>query len=564
MRFAKANPLALSLCVAMALPLAVRAQQVHPDAGSTLRDTQQRPLEVPRADPALPRAPARPALHADESVRFTVKAVRVSGDTAFDEAALRALVSNDLLGKRVSLADLQSAAAKITAYYRARGFLVARAYVPVQKIDEEGASVEIAVIEGVLGKLTVNNQSRLSAATLARFTAPMHPGAPVTEGTLGRQILLLSDQAGVPPASGVDAVLRAGSETGQSDVDLDVGRVPLLTGQVGVDNYGNRYTGTTRTTGQVNLLSPFGLGDSFTFNYLDSFDGLRSGSFAAAVPIGGDGLSVGATYVDASYRLGKDFASLQASGTAHSTGAYVSYPWVRTERWNFSTSLGADHRWFVDRLGSTNTVTPKHVDVMNLALSGDLRDTLAANSIFSWKAVLESGHVGIGTPEVSATGARTQGHFRKFNVALLYMQAFARDWTVYGSLVAQRSTRNLDTSEQLTLGGPYAVRAYPIGVVAGDEGEVGTVELRYGLPQVHGMAPGLVAFVDRGLLRINHTPFAPGTNSATLGAVGLGLTLAKAGNFSAQLYWAVKSTSSSAVSNAGRSNRVWGQVVMYF
>lgn len=548
----------------MTLPLAVRAQQVRPDAGSTLRDTQQRPLEMPHAVPALPRAPARPALHADESVRFTVKAVRVSGNTAFDEAALLALVRSGLLGKRVSLADLQSAAAKITAYYRAHGFLVARAYVPTQKIDEEGATVEIAVIEGALGKLTVNNQSRLSEATLARFTAPMHPGALVTEGTLGRQILLLSDQAGVPPAGGVGAVLRAGRETGQSDVDLDIGRMPLLTGQVGVDNYGNRYTGATRTTGQVNLLSPFGLGDSITFNYLDSFDGLRSGMFAAAVPIGGDGLSVGATYVDASYRLGKDFASLQASGTAHSTGAYVSYPWVRTERWNLSTSLGADHRWFVDRIDSLNTVTPKHLDVMNLALSGDLRDTLAASSIFSWRAVLESGHAGIDTPDVSATGARMRGHFRKFNVSLLYMQALSRDWTVYGSLVAQRSTRNLDSSEQLTLGGPYAVRAYPIGTAAGDEGEVGTIELRYGLPQVHGMAPGLVAFVDRGLLRINHTPFAPGANSAALGAMGLGFTLAKVGKFSAQVYWAVKNTRSSAISDTGRSNRVWGQVVMYF
>lgn len=564
MRFAKASPLALSLFAAMALPLAVRAQQVRPDAGSTLRDTQQRPLEVPRAGPAMPRAPARPALHADRSVRFTVKAVKVSGNTAFGQAALLALVEPDLVGKRESLADLQSAAAKITTYYRAHGFLVARAYVPIQKIDEEGATVEIAVIEGTLGKLTVNNSSRLSEATLARFTAPMRPGALVTTETLGRQILLLSDQAGVPSTGGVEAVLRAGRETGQSDVDLDVGRMPLLTGQVGVDNYGNRYTGSTRTTGQVNLLSPFGLGDSFTFNYLDSFDGLRSGSFAAAVPVGGDGLSVGATYVDASYRLGGDFASLQASGTAHATGAYVSYPWVRTERWNFSTSLGADHRWFVDRLGSTNTVTPKHVDVMNLALSGDLRDTLAASSIFSWRAVLESGHVGIDTPDVSATGARTRGHFRKFDVSLLYMQALSRDWTVYGSLVAQRSTRNLDSSEQLTLGGPYAVRAYPIGAAAGDEGEVGTIELRYSLPQVHGMAPGLVAFVDRGLLHINHTPFAPGSNSAALGAAGLGFTLAKAGNFSAQIYWAVKNTSSSAISDTGRSNRVWGQVVMHF
>ena len=564
MRFAKASPLALSLCAALALPCALRAQQAHPDAGSTLRDIEQRPLQVPRAGPALPSLPARPALEADERVRFTVKAVSVSGSTAFDAATLAALVNHDLVAQRVSLADLQAAAAKITAYYRAHGFLVARAYVPAQKIDEEGAAVEIAVIEGTLGTLTVNNQSRLSSATVARFTAPMHPGALVTEETLGRQILLLSDQAGVPPSGGVEALLRAGRETGQSDLDLHIGRMPMLTGQVGVDNYGSRYTGATRTTGQLSLLSPLGLGDSFTLNYLDSFDGLRSGSLGAAVPVGGDGLSVGASYVDASYRLGKDFASLQASGTAHAAGVYVAYPWVRRERWNISASLGADHHWFVDRFGSTHSVTRKHVDVVTLALNGDLRDMLAANSIVSWKVALESGHVGIDAQDDSPTGPRTQGQFHKFNASLLYLQALSRDWTIYGSLAAQRSSRNLDSSEQLTLGGPYAVRAYPIGAAAGDEGEVGSLELRYSLPQMGGMTPGLVAFADRGLLRINHTPFTPGTNNLSRGAAGVGFTLATAWNFSARVYWAVKTTSSSPSAEAGRSNRVWAQVMMNF
>ncbi|MBT2115602.1 hypothetical protein KK141_07720 [Dyella sp. LX-66] len=529
-----------------------------------MRDIEQRPLQVPRASPALPSLPARPALEADENVRFTVKAVSVSGNTAFDAATLAALVNHDLVGKRVSLADLQAAAAKVTAYYRAHGFLVARAYVPAQKIDEEGAAVEVAVIEGRLGTLTVNNQSRLSAATVARFTAPMHAGALVTEETLGRQILLLSDQAGVPPSGGVEALLRAGRETGQSDLDLNIGRMPLLTGQVGVDNYGSRYTGATRTNGQLSLLSPFGLGDSFTLNYLDSFDGLRSGSLGASVPVGGDGLSVGASYVDASYRLGQDFASLQASGTAHAAGVSVAYPWVRRERWNIGVSLGADHHWFVDRFGSTHSVTHKQVNVVNLALNGDLRDMLAANSIFSWKVALESGHVGIDAQDASPTGPRTEGQFHKFNASLLYLQALSRDWTVYGSLTAQRSSKNLDSSEQLTLGGPYAVRAFPIGAAAGDEGEVGSIELRYSLPQMGGMAPGLVAFVDRGLLRINHTPFAPGTNNLSRGAAGLGFTLATAGNFSARVYWAVKTYSSSPSADAGRSNRVWAQVMMNF
>ena len=563
---AKPSALAWSLCAAVALPCAAIAQ-VRPDAGSTQRDLEQRPLEVPRAGPTLPSAPTRPALNTDQSARFTVAAVTISGSTAFDAATLADLVRGDLVGKRVSLADLQAAAAKITAYYRVHGFLVARAYVPAQKIDEEGAKVEIAVIEGALGGLKMNNQSRLSEATVARFTAPLRPGTLLTQDTFARQILLLSDQPGVPPGDGVGAVLRPGRETGQSDMDLNIARTRLVTGQAEVDNYGNRLTGATRATGQMNLLSPFGLGDSFTFRYIDSFQGLRSGALSANAPLGGNGLRVGATYSDTRYRLGKDFSSLQASGTTQSTGVFVSYPWVRTQQWNLNTSLGFDHRKFVDRVDATSTVTPKHLDVANLTFSGDFRDLAAANSVLVWNAVFESGRVGIDEPGASAAdhaAAQTQGNFGKLYVSLLYQQLLSRNWVVYGSLIAQRATRNLDSSEKLALGGAYAVRAYPVGEAAGDEGEIATLELRYSLPQVNGVTPGLVAFADQGISRINRTQFTPGANQRTLGAAGLGFTLFKAQDFSARVYWAAKTTSSAATSDADKPNRVWAQIVKFF
>jgi len=108
------------------------------------------------------------------------------------------------------------------------------------------------------------------------------------------------------------------------------------------------------------------------------------------------------------------------------------------------------------------------------------------------------------------------------------------------------------------------VRAYPVGEAAGDEGQIATVELRYALPQVYGVTPGLVVFADHGVSRINRVQFAPGDNRRTLGAAGLGFTLFKSQDFSAKVYWAVKTSSSPAVSDTDRANRVWAQVVKYF
>lgn len=316
-------------------------------------------------------------------------------------ATLLALVRDELVGKTVTLKQLQDAAAKITAFYRSRGYLVARAYIPAQRIAETNAGIEIAVLEGVLGSVKVNNRSRLSDATIARFTGPLTSGALLTLDTFERPILLLADQAGV---GGVNPVLRAGTATGSSDLTLEVGESPLVNGQVEFDNHGNRFTGTNRLTGQMNLLSPFGLGESFTARLTDSFSGLTSATLRAAVPVGGDGWKIGASYGDTRYRLGADFARLQASGTTRATGMFVSYPWVRTQRWNLNTTLGYDGKRFEDRVDSTNTITPKQSRATSLTVSGDVRDPLFANSVLVWNATALSGQLDLQEPGARAAG----------------------------------------------------------------------------------------------------------------------------------------------------------------
>ncbi len=554
----------LTLLVAC-LVTAPAIAQVRPDAGSTSRDLEQRPLEVPRARPPLSTEPARPALRADEATRFAVAALSISGNTAFDNATLLALVRDDLVGKTVTLKQLQDAAARITAFYRSRGYLVARAYIPAQRIAETNAAIEIAVLEGVLGSVKVNNRSRLSDATIARFTTPLTNGALLTLDTFERPILLLADQSGV---GGVNPVLKAGSTAGSSDLTLDVGESPLATGQVEFDNHGNRFTGTNRVTGQMNLLSPFGLGESFTARLTDSFSGLTSATLRAAVPIGGDGWKIGASYGDTRYRLGGTFASLQASGTTRSTGLFVSYPWVRSQAWNLNTTLAVDGKRFED-VTNTTPVTPKQSRATTLTLSGDVRDPLFANSVLVWNASLLSGQLDLQEPgarAADATTAQTQGSYRKLNFSLLYQHALTQQWTLFGSLSAQKAGKNLDSSEKMSLGGANGVRAYPVGEAAGDEGVQATVELRYALPFDFGIGatPSIVLFADGGRVQTNKNAFAAGVNARTLAAAGIGFTLVKQSDFSVKLYWAAKTTGEIATADTDRYGRAWLQAVKFF
>jgi hemolysin activation/secretion protein len=134
-------------CVVTDVFPSIALAQIIPDAGSVLREMERPIPQLPRPAPPLIRIeePSRPALKPSAVTPFMLKTLRISGNTVFIQADLLALVQ-DFVGKEVGYADLDAAAARISRYYRERGYRVARAYLPAQEIKD--GVVEIAVIEG--------------------------------------------------------------------------------------------------------------------------------------------------------------------------------------------------------------------------------------------------------------------------------------------------------------------------------------------------------------------------------------------------------------------------------
>jgi len=194
------------VCAACASFARLAQAQIVPDAGTILREQQKPVPEVPKR-PALTikqEEPARPALKPEDTPRFVLKGFHVTGNTVFAEPELVGLV-REYVGREVGYADLEQAAARISRYYRERGYMAARAYTPAQLITTEGI-VEIAVIEGRFGKVNLDNKSRVSDR-VARGYLDALPGTLVTQPELERKMLLLNDLPGV---GGVRATLRTG------------------------------------------------------------------------------------------------------------------------------------------------------------------------------------------------------------------------------------------------------------------------------------------------------------------------------------------------------------------
>jgi hemolysin activation/secretion protein len=155
--------------------------------------------------------PVAPALPADEGPAILVNSLHVTGQTLFSETELIAATGFSP-GATLSLADLRNAAAKISAYFHAKGYFLAQAYLPSQ--DIKAGVVTIAVIEGQYGKIDLNNQTNLSDRVARGVLSGLDSGDTVANAPLERRLLLLSDLPGVL----VKSTLTPGGSVGTSDL----------------------------------------------------------------------------------------------------------------------------------------------------------------------------------------------------------------------------------------------------------------------------------------------------------------------------------------------------------
>ncbi len=555
-----------TLVVALALACAVaQAQQPiprPPDAGTTLRESQQPAPERARPAPPAPRieAPKRPALAAPATARFEVKAFRVSGNTAFSSAQLEELV-RDLAGRELGIAELQEAAARITRYYREHGYPVARAYVPAQDVRE--GVVEIAVLEGRYGKVELDNGSRVKDEVARRFLTPLQPGTAIEGKALERSLLLVTDLPGV---AAPDAVLRPGASAGESDLALALQSAPLASGNIALDNYGNRYTGTYRASGAFSLASPTGYGDQLTARATTTGNGLDSEQIAYQLPVGGQGLRVGAAYSNTDYRLGKQFAPLDSNGYARVATLNATYPFVRSLALNLYGQLSYDAKRLEDRIGALGTAAPKRNDGATVALAGDWRDSQGtASSSFSLSFM--SGHLSLDSGaarQLDDAGPRTGGGFTKFGYTASRLQPIAGPLSGFVSLAGQRAGKNLDSSEKFLVGGPFGVRAYPVGEAPSDDAFIATGELRYRVAQAPFDGLELAAHLDHGQGHLNHNAFAPGAHVRVLTGAGLGLNFTSSSGWLLRAAWSWRLSHQPATSDTPRSGRGWLQLAKFF
>ena len=522
---------------------------------------------APRAPGAAPGfevrpAPPRSGLPLDaQTQRITVNSLRVTGAAAFSEAELLAQ-TGFRPATELSLDELRGMAGYITTYYRSRGYFVAQVYLPQQ--DIRNGMVTIAVMEGQYGQVKLDNQTNVSGNLANGLLDGLKPGDPVTSAALENRLLLLSDLPGVK----VNSTLMPGAAPGSSDLLVTLTPGARVSGSVDADNAGNRYTGANRVGATVNFNEPLGLGDVASLRALSSGEGLNYLRGSYQMQFGK--ATAGVTYSAMRYELGKEFASLQAHGTAEVASVFASYPLIRTRQSNLYAALVYEAKSFKDQIDTTASTTDKKAQVATASLSGDYRDGMGGGGTSTYSLAWSVGNIDLQTPAMhllDAQTTRTDGHFHKLSFAASRLQRITDSLSLSAAISGQLASKNLDVSEKMELGGMYGVRAYPEGEAYADQGYLLNLEARWQVPKFSEALPGqlqLIAFIDAGRVSLYKNPQGTESNHRTLSGAGLGLNWYVFNNFMVRAYYAGKLGDETATSAPDESGRFWIQAVKYF
>lgn len=516
-------------------------------------DERLRPdVEVPRAGAVdLPDIPAQEAAP-DSDLRITLADVRFEGANAVPADELEAIAA-PYLGREMPLSEVFRLAEEITAEYRRRGFVLSRAVVGPQRI--ENGTVTIQIVEGFVDDVRIEGEAGGYRRYLEAYLAPVRGERPTTGDTLTRALLLARDLRGVD----VRAVLMPSEDRlGAADLSLVAERRPLEA-FVAFDNRGSRWLGPLQIYGGLTFNDTLGAGERISITGVAAPDqGGELGYLSAAYdqPLDGSGLLMTTFVSYAHTRPGDELRPIGLEGESISSGLALQYLLLRSRsanvfgRFTFTARNSESHNFVLDPLFRDKTRSLGWELIANQAT--------AWGGYFTTRVSVTQGLDALGATEAddpAKSRATASGEFTRINAEASWVQTLHAGLNLLLAASVQASPDSLLASEEFGLGGTQFGRAFDPSEVTGDEGYAAKTELFYTYP-----APGLgvvepFAYYEGG--RVSQNKPLPGeARHARLQSVGGGLRISTDAGLSATIEYA-KPIGRDVAANGDRDGRIF-------
>lgn len=425
--------------------------------------------------PQSPKAP----------VHLDINEYRIEGTRLLPQETVEEIVY-PFLGPDRTTDDVESARAALQKAYEAAGYQTVAVQIPPQRV--RGGVITLKVVEGPVGRLSVKGSRYFDIEEIKADAPSLAEGKVPNFRAVQHDIVALNQQ----PDRRVTPALRAGATPGTVDVDLNVDDTLPLHASV---EYNNRYSVNTtqqRIMTSVHYDNLWQLGHSLNFSYQVapqrvSDSQVYSLSYLARIPRL-DWLSLLAYGVKQDSDV-STLGAINVTGRGQIAGgrAIVTLPF--SEGFFHTLSFGADYKHFDQ--GVTYSGQVSQSPITYVPITADYNATwvdtvsttqLDANLTFHLRGV------GSGAAEFDNKRLNSTGNFAYLRGSLSRTQHLPWDFQLYGKVQGQLSSAPLVSAEELSVGGLDTVRGYLESEVIGDNGGLGSFELRS--PYI----PGLFGF----------------------------------------------------------------------
>lgn len=466
-----------------------------------------------------------------EAAAITLKlnSVVVSGSSVYPNAALQETYSS-LLGKTVTLAQVFDVAAAITTKYGEDGYILSRAIIPPQALNQAGATIQIQVIEGHVDDVRWPAETRVSREFLAQYEERITRSRPLNVKTLERYMLLANDIPGSQFGSNLVA-----SETvpGASDLVVTVEEDPF-SGFVSVDNHGVEASGPYQFSIGGTLNNVLGLNERITAEAtiagpsVSNTPELYYLSFGYDQVLSAEGLTFFANgNLSRGYPGTAALAALDYETRGFNLSTGFSYPFIRTRDQSLTGTVAFDFR-NSESFNLGVAATEDRLRIFRAELAYENADSF--NGQNQATLAVSKGIEGLGsTLNGNPLASRTPGvvDFAKVTLDLARTQQLESGFSLYGHAFAQWTPNPLLSSQECGYGGRTFGGGFDSSIITGDTCFMASLELRKDLSVPEALADWIdyaqpYGFVDYGSIW-NVTP-PLGTPAQDSGAsAGLGI-----------------------------------------
>ena len=496
-------------------------------------------------------------------IKFTLKKVTLEGNHTYSEQQLSPLYKNKI-NTIVSISEFQNIVQNITNFYRNNGYILSRAIIPPQHV--ENGIVRIRIIEGYVDQVKVVGNPRGARALLLAYGEKISTVRPMQIKFMEKYLRLANEIPGVQ----VKAILEPSkTQIGASDLNLAV-QEKMASATLSYDNYGTLYIGPLQVTATASVNSIFRSGDSTRATYLAATHGkqLDYVDLAYQMPLGSNGMEF---ILDGNQSLtapGLNLQPLDTQGKANTYSGFIQYPVIRSRSEDLTVDGGFVY------MNSSTTLLNHQVLLYNdhirpIRLGGNYNFADRFNGTNSTALHLEQGLnvLGASRDPMSLTTSRfgADGLFTKFYGQIGHVQPLFSRFSLYVLAEGQYSFNPLLSYEQFGFGGSQVGRGYDPAEILGDRGAAGTLELRMDTyPQGFIFQTAqFYGYYDAGVIwNIKNIANTKQKQSATSTGVGVRFALSKliTGNL---MYTQVltKSIASETIVGRGRTPKVYFSLV---